>query len=186
MHAGAGHALLVLVFVMWFAPHFATELDVLFTSALRRAFGGPLRFVVGSVVMLVFYVLILPTMWFCHSLFMIEILLFGRAIGWAGQVRDDHTVSWAEAGKQLWPHAALGWGVIALLALTHPSGIPYALLLAGGPALAIPLAVVSAWPSVGRALVRLGIGQLPEETAPPPALTALALSARAKAEARPV
>ncbi|MBX9828800.1 MAG: glucans biosynthesis glucosyltransferase MdoH [Xanthobacteraceae bacterium] len=185
MHAGAGHALLVLVFVMWFAPHFATELDVLFTPALRRAFGGLLRFLAGMVVMLAFYVLILPTMWFCHTLFMIEILLFGRAIGWAGQVRDDHTVSWAEAGKQLWPHAALGWGAIVLLALTHPSGIPYALLLAGGPALAIPLAVVSAWPAVGRALVRLGIGRLPEETTPPPALTALALPALAKAEARP-
>jgi membrane glycosyltransferase len=186
MHAGAGHALLALVFVMWFAPHFATELDVLLSPALRRAFGGPLRFVIGGVVMLAFYVLILPTMWFCHALFMIEILLFGRAIGWAGQVRDDHTVSWAEACKQLWPHAALGWGAIALLALTHPSGIPYALLLGAGPALAIPLAVVSASPSVGRALVRLGIGQLPEETTPPPALTALALPALVKAEARPV
>ena len=29
MHFGAGHALLVLTFVMWFAPHFATEIDVL-------------------------------------------------------------------------------------------------------------------------------------------------------------
>jgi hypothetical protein len=35
-------------------------------------------------------------------------------------------------------------------------------------------------------LVRLGIGQLPEETTPPPALTALALPALVKAEARPV
>jgi membrane glycosyltransferase len=185
MHAGAGHALLVLVFVMWFAPHFATEIDVLARPDLRRAFGGTPRFLAGIVVMTLFYILILPMMWFCHTLFMFGILLFGRAIGWAGQVRDDHTVTWAEAIKQLWPHAVLGFGIFALLAATHPSGIPYALLLAAGPALAVPIAVISAWPTVGRALTRLGIGCLPEETAPPAALTALALPALDKAEARP-
>ena len=185
MHAGAGHALLVLVFVMWFSPHFATEIDVLARPDLRRVFGGTLRFLAGIVVMTTFYVLILPTMWFCHMLFMIGILLFGRAIGWAGQVRDDHTVTWMEACRQLWPHAVLGFGAIGCLAATHPSGIPYVLLLAAGPALAIPLAVITAWPSVGRFLTRLGIGCLPEETAPPPALTALALPALTKTEARP-
>jgi membrane glycosyltransferase len=118
-------------------------------------------------------------------LFMIGILLFGRAIGWAGQVRDDHTVTWTEACRQLWPHAVLGLGAIGCLAATHPSGIPYVLLLAAGPALAIPLAVITAWPCVGRFLTRLGICSLPEEIAPPPALTALALPALTKAEARP-
>jgi membrane glycosyltransferase len=185
MHAGAGHALLVLTFVMWFAPHFATEIDVLARPNLRRAFGGTPRFLAGIVIMTLFYILVLPMMWFCHTLFMVGILLFGRAIGWAGQVRDDHTVTWTESFKQLWPHTVLGFGILALLAATHPSGIPYALLLAAGPALAVPLAVISAWPSVGRALTRLGIGQLPEETAPPAALTALALPALDKARARP-
>jgi membrane glycosyltransferase len=151
---------------------------------LRQAFGGAPRFIAGIVVMTLFYILILPMMWFCHTLFMIGILIFGRAIGWAGQVREDHTVSWTEAFKQLWPHAVLGFGTIALLWATHPSAIPYALLLAAGPALAIPMAVISAWPSVGRFLTRLGIGRLPEETAPPEALTALALPALDKATAR--
>ena len=181
MHFGAGHALMVLTFVMWFAPHFATEIDVLMRPDLRRAFGGAPRFLAGIVVMTLFYILILPMMWFCHTLFMVGILAFGRAIGWAGQVRDDHTVTWTESFRQLWPHALLGFGIFALLAATHPSGIPYALLLALGPALAIPMAVISAWPSVGRALTRLGIGRLPEETAPPAALTALALPALDKA-----
>lgn len=185
MHAGAGHALLVLTFVMWFAPQFATELDVLTRPELRRAFGGTVRFVTGAIITTVFYVLILPTMWFCHTVFMIGVLLFGRAIGWAGQVREDHTVAWSEATKQLWPHAALGIGAVSALAITHPSGIPYVLLLAAGPALAVPLAVITASPSVGRALTRLGVGRLPEETAPPAALTKLALPALDKAEPRP-
>jgi membrane glycosyltransferase len=182
MHFSAGHWLLALTFVMWFSPQFVTEIDVLLRPEQRRAFGGGVRFLIGAVVKTVFYVLLLPIMWFCHTLFIVGILLFGRAIGWAGQVRDDHIVSWADATRQLWPHAVLGLGSLALLAATHPSALPYAFMLAGGPALAIPIAVITAWPSTGRMLVRLGIGQLPEETQPPPALADLALPALGPAD----
>ena len=51
------------------------------------------------------------------------------------------------------------------------------LFIAGGPLVSIPLAVVTASPAVGRALVRVGLGRLPEETAPPAELRALALPA---------
>jgi FkbM family methyltransferase len=60
---------------------------------------------------------------------------------------------------------------LGILAATHPVAAVYAfLLIAGGLALSIPLAVVTAMPGVGRALARIGIGRLPEETAPPQAL----------------
>ena len=65
----------------------------------------------------------------------------------------------------------------ALLAMTQPAAIPYALFLAGGPALAIPFAVMTAWPWLGSFAARIGIGRLPEETARPAALLALALPA---------
>ena len=87
-------------------------------------------------------------MWVCHTLFLAG-LPFGRAIGWIGQVRDDHTVPVGVAFKQFWPHTALGLGSLGVLAATHPAAIPYALLIAGGPALSIPLAVFTARP-VGR------------------------------------
>ena len=106
---------------------------------------------------------------------------FGRSIGWIGQVRDDHSVPWSAALHQLWLHTAIGLGAIAILAATHPSAIPYALFLAGGPALSIPFAVITARPGVGRALARIGIGRLPEETEPPVALKTLALPALADA-----
>jgi membrane glycosyltransferase len=57
-----------------------------------------------------------------------------------------------------------------------PVAIPYALLIAGGLAFAVPLCVVTANRAVGRALLRAGIGRLPEETTPSP-LDALALPA---------
>jgi membrane glycosyltransferase len=75
----------------------------------------------------------------------------------------------------------LGVGVLAVLAATHPAAIPYALFLAGGPALSIPIAVLLSVPAVGRAFARWGIGRLPEETAPPPLLRELALPALAAA-----
>jgi membrane glycosyltransferase len=86
-------------------------------------------------------------------------------------------VPWSDAARQLWPHTLLGWFCILVLAFTVPSAILYALFIAGGPALAIPLAVMTSWPGVGRALMRLGIGALPEENAPPAALRKLALPA---------
>jgi membrane glycosyltransferase len=61
----------------------------------------------------------------------------------------------------------------------------YALPLAAGLVLSIPLAVITATPPVGAALVRWGIGRLPEETAAPVALNALALPAIAAARPAP-
>ena len=78
-------------------------------------------------------------------------LVLGRTIGWGGQARDDHSVPWSDAARQLWPHTLLGWSCIAMLAFTVPAAIPYALFIAGGLALSIPLAVVTSWPAVGRA-----------------------------------
>ena len=184
MRPDAGYALLVIILVMWFAPKIATVIDVLTRRSLRRAFGGSARFLLSVVTETLFFILLSPIMWVCHTLFIAGVP-FGRVIGWIGQVRDDHTVSWSQALRQLWPHTVLGAGPLVLLAVTHPSAIPYALLLAGGPALAIPLAVITAKPAVGTALARIGIGRLPEETAPPQALTALALPAVAAAT-RPV
>jgi membrane glycosyltransferase len=181
---GAGYALFAIVLVMWFAPKIATVTDVLLRPAARRAFGGTARFLAGVAVETVFFLLLSPIMWVGHTLFLGG-LLFGRTIGWIGQTRDDHAVPLALAIHNLWPQTALGLATVGVLAVTAPAAIPFALFIAGGPVLAIPLAVVTASPALGRALVRLGIGRLPEETAPPPALAALALPAVEAARPRP-
>jgi membrane glycosyltransferase len=94
-------------------------------------------------------------------------------------MRDDHAVPLGLACRALWSYTLVGVGTIVLLALTHPAAIPYALPLAAGLALSIPLAVVTASRAISAALIRLGIGRLPEETAAPVALDALALPALA-------
>ncbi len=177
----AGHALLAIILVMWFAPKIATVIDVLTRPKLRRAFGGTPRFLASVATETAFFILLSPIMWVCHTLFLAG-LPFGRVIGWIGQMRDDHSVPWSQSLHQLWPHTALGFACLGLTALTHPSAFGYVFLLAGGPALSIPLAVFTGRPAVGRFLMRFGIGRLPEETAPPRALTELALPAVAAAK----
>jgi membrane glycosyltransferase len=179
----AGVALLAIILVMWFAPKIATVIDVLTRPSIRRAFGGTVRFLASVATETAFFILLSPIMWICHTLFLAS-LPFGRVIGWIGQVRDDHTVPWSQSLHQLWPHTAIGFAALGLTAATHPDALMYVFLLAGGPALSIPLAVLTARPAVGRTLTRIGIGRLPEETMPPRALTALALPA-VTASARP-
>jgi membrane glycosyltransferase len=166
--------------MMWFSPKLATAADVLTRADQRRAFGGTPRFIANCIIEMVFFTLLCPIMWFGHTMFMAA-LPFGRGIGWIGQTRDDHVVPLADAARDLWPHTLLGLGTLAVLAVTHPGAIPFALFLAGGPALSIPIAVVLSAPGVGRAFARWGIGRLPEETAPPAILRMLDVPAIALA-----
>jgi len=175
IRADAGSVLFALVLVMWFAPKIATVIDVLMRPPLRRAFGGAPRFLASVGIETIFFILLSPIMWFGHTMFLGR-LLIGRKLGWAGQARDDHAVHWSLAARQLWPQTVLGLATLSTLGATVPAAIPYAFFIAGGPLLAIPLAVVTAMPAVGRMLLRLGLGRLPEETTPGE-LTELALPA---------
>jgi membrane glycosyltransferase len=176
IRADAGMALLVCVLVMWFSPKIASAIDILLRPELRRAFGGTGLFIINYVIETVYSILLCPILWFGHTIFLTG-LLFGREIGWIGQTRDDHAVPFTLALHNLWPHTLLGSAALGLLAVTQPAGIPYALLLAAGPALAIPFAMVTAWPLLGSFAARVGIGRLPEETERPAVLLALALPA---------
>ena len=176
MRWNAGIALLVLVLAMWFAPNIATMIDVLTRPKLRYSFGGGIRFSASFVMTIIFVVLVAPIMWVSHTLFLARLLL-GRTIEWGAQARDDHEVPWSLAVRSFWPQTLIGLVPLLVLAVAAPSAIPYAFLIAGGPLLSIPLAVVTAAPALGRALIALGLDRLPEETLPPPELRALDLPA---------
>jgi membrane glycosyltransferase len=173
---GAGMALFVTVLIMWFAPNIATAIDVLARPQLRSAFGGGIRFTLSAVAQTIFVLLLLPIMWFGHTLFLARLLL-GRSVGWTAQARDDHEVPLWLAARQLWPQTLLGLWTMAVLGSTVPAAIPYALFIAGGLAVSIPFAVLTAAPGLGRALVRVGFCRLPEETARPAELAAQDLPA---------
>jgi membrane glycosyltransferase len=176
IRADAGMALLVCVLVMWFAPKIASAIDLLLHPARRRGFGGAGLFVINFAIETLYSILLCPILWCGHTIFLTG-LLFGREIGWIGQTRDDHAVPFTLALHNLWPHTLLGCSALVLLAMTQPAAVPYAWFLAGGPALAIPFAIVTAWPWLGSFAARVGIGRLPEETIRPAVLLALALPA---------
>jgi membrane glycosyltransferase len=176
IRADAGMALFVCVLVMWFSPKIASAIDILLRPELRRAFGGTGLFILNYIIETVYSILLCPILWFGHTVFLTG-LLFGREIGWIGQTRDDHAVPFALALRNLWPNTLLGCATLVLLAMTQPAAIPYMLFLAGGPALAIPFAMITALPKLGSLAARIGIGRLPEETIRPAVLLDLALPA---------
>ncbi|MGE3148705.1 MAG: glucans biosynthesis glucosyltransferase MdoH [Pseudorhodoplanes sp.] len=173
---GPGLAVYLIVVLLWFAPKAATLLDILTRRDARKSFGGTFRLLASFAAEGLFSVLLLPIMFFGHTLFLARLLL-GKTVGWGGQMRDDHAVPWSLAARHLWPQTLFGAVCIAILAASHPPAIPYALFIAAGLVLAVPLAVLTASPGIGRALARLGIGRLPEETQAPAALRALGLPA---------
>jgi membrane glycosyltransferase len=172
---GPGLAVLLIVLVMWFAPKIATVIDALTRPQARRRYGGGPRFLINVLAETVFFLMLSPIMWFAHTVFLAT-LIFGGSVGWGSQARDDHAVSLSLAVAKLWPQTALGWACLGALAVVAPVAIPVALLIAGGLAFAVPLCVLTASPAVGAALLRAGIGQLPEEIEPSP-LDALSLAA---------
>ncbi len=184
IRADAGVTLFVCVQVMWFSPKIASAIDILLHPERRRAFGGTGLFVVNCAVETIYSIVLCPILWCGHTIFLSG-LLFGREIGWIGQTRDDHAVPFTLALHNLWPHTLLGCAALGLLAATQPEAIPYALFLAGGPALAVPFAMMTAWPLLGSLAARVGVGRLPEETTRPAALLALALPAIGQAAPSP-
>jgi membrane glycosyltransferase len=176
IRSDVGNMLFAWVLVMWFAPKIASFIDLLLRPEARRGFGGGRRIVVNFVIETVYSTVLCPILWISHTIFLAG-LLFDREIGWIGQVRDDHAVSFRLALSSLWPQTLIGWIAIGLVSATQPAALPYVLFLAGGPALAVPFAMVTAWAPLGRLAIAIGIGRLPEETATPEELPLLSLPA---------
>ncbi|WP_424627819.1 glucans biosynthesis glucosyltransferase MdoH [Bradyrhizobium sp. SYSU BS000235] len=181
----AGKALLLWLLVMWFSPKIARALDILFSPRECRSFGGASRFVINLAIETIFSILLSPILWISHTIFLTG-LLFNREIHWLGQVRDDHAVPFREALLRLWPQTIIGCGSLGLVAMSQPSALPYMLLLAAGPAVAVPLAVITSLPALGELAARIGVGRLPEETATPEDLLELALPAIKSANPAPL
>ena len=180
-----GSLLLIFVLTMTFAPKLATVFDVLIHSAARRSFGGSIRFVFNLLLDTLFTTILAPIMAVTHTVF-IGGLCFGRTIGWPSQLRDEHAVSFADAWNRLWLQTWVGAMGISWFAKISVTTLLYSLPLVGSLALAVPFAMVTALPGLGLVLARFGIARIPEETAPPDALSDLKLAAvTAVSPARP-
>ena len=171
--AGFAAFLYVLFFAMYLSPKLAGFADILLTKGGTKRYGGTVRFIASSLIEIVFAFLQGAVSTFRTTLFMIG-LAFGKArIGWNGQARDAHALSFATAFAGLWPHLLFGLYIFGTLAVLSPSVLIWSLPLTAGYILAIPFAMLTAAPSLGAFFVRTGLCGIPEDFDPPAEIVAI-------------
>ncbi|MEE3100228.1 MAG: glucans biosynthesis glucosyltransferase MdoH, partial [Pseudomonadota bacterium] len=162
-----GVVMFVAMFAMSLVPKVAGWLDVALTPGGVARYGGTLRFAAGAAAETAFSVLLAPVVALRVTIFLAG-LPFGRAVGWTGQSRDAHALSWGDAARGLWPQTLMGLGLLGLIAWGAPGAIPWAAPVLAGLSLSIPFAVWTASPGLGRAMTRASLCAVPEERAPVP------------------
>lgn len=165
--------LYVLFLAMYLSPKLAGFADILLTRGGVRRYGGAVRFLFSALIETLFAFLQGAVSSFRTTLFMIG-LAFGKArIGWNGQARDAHALSFATAFAGLWPHLLFGIYLFAGLGVIAPAVLIWSLPLTAGYLLAIPFAMLTAWPAAGAWLARHGLCAIPEDFDMPPVLAAI-------------
>lgn len=163
-------ALYLLFIFMYFSPKLFGAAEALLR--FPKQFGGVLRISAGVIVETIFSLILLPISNFNQAMFMTA-LLFGKANGWGSQQRDHYQVAWFAAARELMPATIFGLLMLAFLALTVPSAIPWFLPFLAGLVLSIPFAVFTSSPAIGDAAVRLKLCAIPEEFDTPAEISTL-------------
>jgi membrane glycosyltransferase len=169
---GLASGLYLTFFAMYLMPKIAGVLDVMLTKGGVKSYGGWLRFVPGAALELAFSFLQGAVSTIRTSIFMVG-LLFGKSVVWGGQSRDAQGLSWATAAQNLWPQMLFGVIVCGALLVIAPAVLWWSLPLTAGYLLAVPFAVLTADPGVGRVLQRLGVCGIPEDFAAPAEVSAV-------------
>lgn len=164
--AGSALGFYAVFLLMYLAPKLAGFVDIVLTRNGLRRYGGGVRFAAGAIVEILFSFLLGAATTFRTGLFMIG-LVFGRTVVWSGQARDAHALSWATAARGLWPQTAFGIVILSIAGLLAPAIIVPSLPLTLGYIVAIPFAVISTSPWLGKWLERIGLCAIPEENSPP-------------------
>jgi membrane glycosyltransferase len=162
---------LVLLF-MQLAPKIAGIADAIMTPGEVRRFGGGGRFWLSAVTEILFSLLIGAITTIGTSILMVR-LAAGKSVTWGRQQRDGAGISWRAASEVLWPQLLFGISLYLALAAISPALLLWSLPLTIGYLVAIPFAVVTASPGVGRFFLRRGIAGIPEDFTPPPEIRAL-------------
>ncbi|MCB1484428.1 MAG: glucans biosynthesis glucosyltransferase MdoH [Hyphomicrobiaceae bacterium] len=181
--ATSAKALYVTYLLIYLTPKLAGLLDAALTKGEVARFGGALRFWSGGVMEIVFSFLQGAITTIRTSIFMAG-LLFGKSIVWSGQNRDAKGVGWATAARALWPQTLFGILVMSALYAVSPPTLLWSLPLTAGYILAIPFAVITANPKLGRFMQRHRIAAIPEEIAPVPEIVAVQSGAELAGVAR--
>lgn len=163
--AVTGLALFVTILTLSLSPKIMGLAQVLARPERRAAYGGGAHVAFGGLIEMLFSMLTAPIVALALTRFAIG-LLFGQRIGWSAQQRNRERLAWSEAARVLWPQTIIG----VALGLWFAAFAPWALIF-GAPILialigAIPIAVFSALPALGRWARRTGLFDIPEDRLP--------------------
>jgi membrane glycosyltransferase len=150
-------------------PKLLGYIALLVRPADRRGCGGALQAFVSVLVETLVSGLIAPVMMMMQSTAVIGILA-GRDSGWQVQRRDDGTLPAGALVRRYLGHTIVG---ILLAAAAWSVSVPLFLWMTPvivGLVLAIPFAALTASPTCGRLVRRLGLLRTPEESNPPDVL----------------
>jgi membrane glycosyltransferase len=170
--ASLAAGLYVMFLLMFLWPKIAGLIDVMMTVGGTRRYGGTLRFVVSAAIELVFSFLQGAVSTIRTSIFMVG-LAVGQSVTWGGQSRDAYGISWRTAWENLWPQTLFGVVVCGAMYVVEPAVLWWSLPLTAGYLLAMPFAVVTASPAVGRLFKLSGLAGIPEDFVPPPEVVAV-------------
>lgn len=159
-------------YTMYLMPKIAGLIDAVLTKGGVARYGGPVRFAVSAVLELLFSFLQGAVSTIRTTIFMIG-LMFGKSVTWGGQSRDAYGISWSTAIMNLWPQTLFGIVVCGALYVIAPTVLWWSLPLTAGYLLAVPFAVVTASPALGRWFQRVGLAGIPEDFDPPAEVTAV-------------
>ncbi|MEQ8393892.1 glucans biosynthesis glucosyltransferase MdoH [Thalassobaculum sp.] len=164
-NSSEGMALFATMMTIVFAPKIFGVLDVMLSAAKRRRYGGGGRMMLGTVVELLFGVLLSPVIAVAQTVFVIG-LMFGKRVQWNVQARDLRTVAWGRAVRGLWVQTLCGAVFAGALWAWAPGALPWATPLLAAWLLAVPFAVLTSDAGLGRWLRRIGLCAVPEELDP--------------------
>ncbi|MDE3066971.1 MAG: glucans biosynthesis glucosyltransferase MdoH [Verrucomicrobiota bacterium] len=172
--SGTAHALLIFVICMGvlLLPKALSLADLALDPPRCAAFGGLARATAGVVGETIFSALHAPLLMLWHTRFIIRNLL-GFSVTWKPPKRAVEGTPRTFAVSRHWGHTLIGlvWGA-QMWELDRVLFWWFTPVLAG-LALSVPLSVFTSQRRPGARARRLGLFRTPEETAPPPELTAL-------------
>lgn len=172
---GLAIGLYIMFFTMYLSPKIAGLIDAVLTKGGVASFGGPLRFWASAAIEVVFSFLQGAVSSFRTTVFMVG-LAFGKSVVWGGQSRDAYGISWTTAAENLWPQTIFGAVLCSIVYAVSPAAFWWSLPLTAGYLLAIPFAVITASPALGRWMQRMGLAGIPEDFVTPAEVKAVQMS----------
>jgi membrane glycosyltransferase len=134
-------------------------------SSTRRGCGGSMRMIASSIVELVLSALYAPVMMLIQTQHVVDILT-GSDSDWVAQRRQAEAISWRDAWHFHWKHTLVGIVIAVVAYLLSPTLLAWLSPAVAGLVLAVPLSRASGSVRLGRALAKLGVFWIPEESAP--------------------